>query len=315
MRIITFLVVFLTLMASASLAATDLELAQAIESAAESLRGDEITFETEGSIQGIPVTVTVEGFAFCLPDDPTAPPLPEPIPPAGIYGCVNDVTVTVISDQGGATLDMGIPLMFIDCSTEALASGTGYVTCAAQILCEVTIDESGDCPVLTLVPGSLDFTASSLEGEFTDFLINLYWNVFSAIFLEELNGQDAVFEPMATVLLAEANEQLCNLVPVGDDQRPVNPELLTLHQNVPNPFNPRTTISFALSAPGFVELQLFDLQGRRIKSLVSETMAAGPHTVLWEGRDDGGRQVPTGPYFCRVSSQGFTRTMKLLLVR
>jgi hypothetical protein len=89
-----------------------------------------------------------------------------------------------------------------------------------------------------------------------------------------------------------------------------------LNQNFPNPFNPNTTISFALGAPGPVQLRVYDVSGRLVRSLVEETeMAAGQHVAVWNGRDVSGRAVAAGVYFYNLATDGFSRTMRMTLVK
>jgi len=93
---------------------------------------------------------------------------------------------------------------------------------------------------------------------------------------------------------------------------PVGPVNL---QAFPNPFNPRTTISYELAAPGPVEVAIFDLRGRRMATLVDEFSAAGPHTVIWDGRDQRGRRAGSGVYSCRLTSTGWTASRKVVLLK
>jgi len=96
------------------------------------------------------------------------------------------------------------------------------------------------------------------------------------------------------------------------------PEVLRvrLGQNVPNPFNPVTTIAFSLPEAGTVQLGIFDLHGRLIKSLVRGSLPAGEHSVTWNGRDALGRSVASGTYFCTLrASDGSQETRKLMLAK
>lgn len=89
-----------------------------------------------------------------------------------------------------------------------------------------------------------------------------------------------------------------------------------LAQNYPNPFNPSTRIRFALARPADVALVVFDLQGRRIRTLFEQRMPAGVDEVIWDGRDDSGRAVSSGVYFVRMQIDGaLTQTRKMNLVR
>ncbi len=85
--------------------------------------------------------------------------------------------------------------------------------------------------------------------------------------------------------------------------------------NVPNPFNPRTTLRFELSDPSSVRLEVFDLRGRVVRTLVDRSMRAGTHSVVWEGRDDRGSRVASATYVVRMSAGGQLFTQRISLVR
>ena len=86
--------------------------------------------------------------------------------------------------------------------------------------------------------------------------------------------------------------------------------------NYPNPFNPSTTVRFAVPAPARVRLAVFDLQGRHVRTL-RDGVVEGPgwHEARWFGTDDGGRPVAAGVYFCRLEADGFAATMRMVLVK
>jgi hypothetical protein len=78
----------------------------------------------------------------------------------------------------------------------------------------------------------------------------------------------------------------------------------TVRQNAPNPFNPRTTLSFALDTDGQVDLRVFDVSGRRVRQLVSDHMQGGEYVVEWDGRDDSGNELASGTYFYELRVDG-----------
>lgn len=88
-----------------------------------------------------------------------------------------------------------------------------------------------------------------------------------------------------------------------------------LHGNVPNPFNPRTSIAFELAQTGPVELSLFDLRGRRVVQLISEVLSAGSHEVDWDGRDADGIMVASGTYLYRLRTPAMTASRRMTLVK
>ena len=93
------------------------------------------------------------------------------------------------------------------------------------------------------------------------------------------------------------------------------PTVFALHDNYPNPFNPRTNIQFDLPRASHVSLAVYDLAGRRLRTLVDEVRPAAMHTVVWDGSDDAGRRVASGVYYYRLVSDEFTDTHKMLLVK
>jgi hypothetical protein len=93
------------------------------------------------------------------------------------------------------------------------------------------------------------------------------------------------------------------------------PKEFALMQNYPNPFNPETTIRYNLPEAGEVKLQVFDLLGRRVKTLVNEQQNAGYYSAVWNGRDDVGRQVASGVYIYRILSGNHSVAKKMILMK
>jgi hypothetical protein len=88
------------------------------------------------------------------------------------------------------------------------------------------------------------------------------------------------------------------------------PWQVTLHQNYPNPFNPRTRFSFSVPHSSIVTLSVYDVLGREVATLVNEKLATGTYEREWDATGQ-----PSGVYFYRLQSAGFTETKKLVLVR
>jgi hypothetical protein len=100
----------------------------------------------------------------------------------------------------------------------------------------------------------------------------------------------------------------------GDDSGPNAPTRFALHQNVPNPFNPATTIRYDVPAGGGrVTLRVYDVKGRLVRTLVDGHDNEGVKQVSWYGRNDRGSQVATGVYFYRMTAPGFETTKKMVL--
>ena len=92
--------------------------------------------------------------------------------------------------------------------------------------------------------------------------------------------------------------------------RNVGPKDFELEQNYPNPFNPLTRIRFRMAARGYVELNIYDSNGRFVKSLVHEVRAAGNNRVRFDGS-----HLASGVYYYKLKTAGFTRTKKMILLK
>ncbi|MEN8007270.1 MAG: FlgD immunoglobulin-like domain containing protein [Candidatus Krumholzibacteriota bacterium] len=103
-----------------------------------------------------------------------------------------------------------------------------------------------------------------------------------------------------------------NLSPVPDDQWIPSPSPL---QAVPNPFNPRTVITWEMPRREFATLDILDVRGRLVRTIWSDEVGPGPARVAWDGRDTGGRNAPSGIYFAQLNWAGQSSSRKLTLIR
>jgi hypothetical protein len=102
------------------------------------------------------------------------------------------------------------------------------------------------------------------------------------------------------------------------DSPPANlgcPTAYHMHQNYPNPFNPVTKIRYELPQSSEVMLRIFNLQGKEVRTLVRQEMPAGYFKVLWDGKDDRGKQVANGIYLYTLVVQDLVLTRKMILLR
>ena len=93
------------------------------------------------------------------------------------------------------------------------------------------------------------------------------------------------------------------------------PTTYSLGQNYPNPFNPTTTIKYTLPEKSHARIDIFNLLGQRVATLVNETVPAGEHTVVWNGADDAGARVASGVYFYRLIAGEQTMSRKMMLLK
>jgi PKD repeat protein len=96
---------------------------------------------------------------------------------------------------------------------------------------------------------------------------------------------------------------------------PLQPVEYALEQNYPNPFNPTTTIRYQLKRRSNVTLEIFDVVGRLVRTLVNGEQLTGAHAAIWDGTNEVGIEASSGVYFYRLRANDFTMVRKLLLVK
>lgn len=117
------------------------------------------------------------------------------------------------------------------------------------------------------------------------------------------------------VWFAEASDPTAAPVACGATSAPASRGALAAVDVHPNPFNPRTTISFELGTAATVEAIVFDARGREVRRFAPRSFGSGAHEFLWTGEDDQGVTVPSGVYFLRLAAEGAVVTRKLALIR
>ncbi len=160
-------------------------------------------------------------------------------------------------------------------------SPTGYLNPgeSADVIVRVTTD-----------PGALD-------GEFQDFQLSIQ------------SAMDATVSETSrlvrtTVVITSAGEF-----------DPFVPGVFKLYQNYPNPFNPVTRIDFSLERGGNVSLEVYNVIGQKIKTLLNGYYASGEYEIHWDGTTDNGEKVSSGIYFYRLTSDEYSRTRKMIMMK
>ena len=93
------------------------------------------------------------------------------------------------------------------------------------------------------------------------------------------------------------------------------PSAFALFQNYPNPFNQTTKIQFLIINSGFVSLNIYDILGRKVRTLVSENLSSGYKSVIWDGKNEEGKEVASGIYFYQLKMGDFSEPKKMLLLK
>ncbi len=106
-----------------------------------------------------------------------------------------------------------------------------------------------------------------------------------------------------------------------EQEKEILPVGFSLHRNYPNPFNPNTMIRYSISSkmtdgsPVRATLEVYNVLGQRVRTLVDEEKRFGEYQVIWDGRGDGGEELPSGVYFCRITVKNQSASRKLILLK
>ena len=102
---------------------------------------------------------------------------------------------------------------------------------------------------------------------------------------------------------------------VKDANPTLIPMTIKLHQNYPNPFNPETTLTYELPQTMWVKLEVYNITGQKVSTLVNSKQSVGQYSVKWHGKDDSGNHLSSGVYLYRLQAGSFVQSHQMLLVR
>jgi|GEM_PF-699695 len=128
------------------------------------------------------------------------------------------------------------------------------------------------------------------------------------------SSQNRIFSQVAHFSSLVVKERPQTTVPVTGVNKNL-PENYALQQNYPNPFNPTTTISYRIPEREHVRLTIYNTLGEKVATLVNGTRSAGMNQVEWDARDKHGTAVPSGVYFYRLETDGYTQVRRMVLLR
>jgi subtilisin-like proprotein convertase family protein len=208
-------------------------------------------------------------------------------------------------------------------SVMPLSMGAGVTVTSVEVFVDITHTYQGDLTVDLRSPAGTTVRLHNRTGSGTDNIYGWYPDTLTpAGDLGLFAGQ--LLDGNWTLTVADLAggdvgtlDEWCLKIVYGGGSTGAGdaPAVLTLSQNYPNPFNPSTKISFAVPRAGRVELRIFDLAGREVRTLISGELAASAYTAEWDGRDDAGRQSASGSYYYRLRSEGQELTRKMTLLK
>ena len=112
--------------------------------------------------------------------------------------------------------------------------------------------------------------------------------------------------------MGEQDTTNCEQVSIIDETVPMT---YNLHNAYPNPFNPVTTLRYDLPEDGFVNITIYDMMGRQVRTLVNQTQDAGYRSVIWNATNDFGKPVSAGVYLYQIRAGEFVQTKKMVLLK
>ena len=145
-------------------------------------------------------------------------------------------------------------------------------------------------------------------------------NLIAAEKVEGLTADQIKYleDVLAQMNLTPEDKEAFHIALYGDEMSKASlPKAFSLSQNTPNPFNPSTTITYSVPEGKSVNvsLEVFDLRGQKVNTLVDEARESGTYAVFWNGIDSQGRKVASGIYFYRLRAGSFVQTRKMVLLK
>lgn len=150
-------------------------------------------------------------------------------------------------------------------------------------------------------------TAGEIIPKGTDYLLLVYLSGEGTIFLDTVHICDDLAQPL-TVELVDCSE-------LGQKENLSLPENFILFQNYPNPFNLYTNMLYKLKGEFFVKLEIYDIRGKKVKTLLSEKQTPGFKSFIWNGKDEDENPLPSGVYFYRLKVGDQEKTKKMVLLK
>jgi len=180
----------------------------------------------------------------------------------------------------------------VDVLGSPIASANVYITRASPLYTTSTTTNASGAFTLQNVPANADYTVTVSKTGYSTASVEI-----------TVGNTDYVIE-----------EPFELSVELGETDG-VAPAVTALRSNYPNPFNPTTTIAFDTHKEGLVVMEIYNIKGQKVKSLVNEVMPAGYHKIEWNGNDESGRAVGSGVYFYRMVTGDYVAVKKMVMLK
>lgn len=215
------------------------------------------------------------------------------------------------------SIDTGTPTILIDHDLLDF----GNLDVGAQSFLPITISNMGDASMLGSLQLPMPYTLDPYNDEYVG---NMSYFLAAGEVLEYNIGfrptAEGVYPAYLIIQSDDPNAPVTNVslmasaTPVSNEDG-ISPVITQLGANYPNPFNPTTTISFSLKESGPVTINIYNILGQKVKTLLSAKTQAGHHNLIWNGKDDNNLNVASGVYFYKMQSREYTNTRKMILMK
>lgn len=159
-------------------------------------------------------------------------------------------------------------------------------------------------------PGELNIGAVRIDGQGASGngkLVELVFKASGTPSASDFRVSESVLMGVDGAVDLLSRVEIGNLKPLPDQYR--------LNQNMPNPFNPSTTIEYQIAEAGQVRLAIYNLLGQEVRVLLNARTEAGHYTATWDGKDELGRQVASGIYLYRLQAADFSASRRMMLLK
>jgi len=173
----------------------------------------------------------------------------------------------------------------------------------------VKIDVSGVGNTYTDVHENITDTTISISSHSLDPLLNVT-SQDEAVFTYYVYASDEENE-----VPSDSSQFVLSSSSLSTINKDILPETFALHQNYPNPFNPITSIRYDLAEDGLVNITIYDMMGRIVKTLVNSSQTAGYKSMVWDTVDDRGHSVSAGLYIYSITAGNYRANKKMILLK
>jgi hypothetical protein len=235
----------------------------------------------------------------------------------GVY-CDFDIGIDSTANMGGTDATRNLTYLY-----EPLGNYYGIVLLGGETPANLTVVNNPfyvfptsavtDANKFGLISGALTHPVGKVNDD---------WSMLTSavMSLDANDGQGVVAYALVygsniTQLRNNAEAAIAAYNPVAPVTENTPAKVFHLGQNHPNPFNPTTNIRFTVEKEGPIDLSIFDISGRRIRTLISGTRVPGDHIVTWNGTNESGSRVPSGMYFYKLVSLEGVSSRKMMMVK